>query len=510
MSLTKSAEQLLNDLATTLDVSDERYEAAERSYKSLGNWLQRPDSKLSKYKLNLYIQGSFRLGTPIRPLSDEEDYDLDIVCEIGLDKLLITQSDLHALLGVEIKSYANRYQMSAPERWRRCWTLNYADGAQFHMDVLPCIPDGARQRVLLEARNLSTTFANQAVAITDDLHPNFRRISDEWPISNPNGYASWFYERMRSILEMRKAAIMLAEKKASIADIPDFRAKTPLQAAVQILKRHRDVRFSDSPDDRPSSISLTTLSALSYGQEGSVAGALLSILARMDSFIENRNGEWWVPNPSDPRENFVDVWKENPKKRDFFYEWLEDARADFKQAAASNNADEFVNALAPRVGRQIVEKAAHKKASGGLLGIVKSAASAIQKIVDAPHRKPVTWPIVKQGSVAITSATYTRDGYRPQQFVSGVSTVPAGSSIRLEAKTDVPKPYRVYWQIVNTGRAATDAKNLRGGFEEISVETGTLTKTEGAKYPGTHSAECFIVKNEYCVARSGLFVVNIT
>ena len=38
--------------------------------------------------------------------------------------------------------------MKEPEEGRRCWTQDYADGAQFHMDTLPALSDAADQRML--------------------------------------------------------------------------------------------------------------------------------------------------------------------------------------------------------------------------------------------------------------------------------------------------------------------------------------------------------------------------
>ena len=61
----KATEEFLEDLATELEVPKERYEAAERSYKSVGEWLQREDSSLMHLSPNTSVQGSFRLGTVI-------------------------------------------------------------------------------------------------------------------------------------------------------------------------------------------------------------------------------------------------------------------------------------------------------------------------------------------------------------------------------------------------------------------------------------------------------------
>jgi hypothetical protein len=62
---------------------------------------------------------------------------------------------------------------------------------------------------------------------------------------------------------------------------------------------------------------------------------------------------------------------------------------------------------------------------------------------------------------------------------------------------------------VNTGEAAKSARGLRGNFEEQQFEQGELLKKESTLYPGVHSIECFIVRNDECLARSGLFIVSI-
>lgn len=505
-----TGEELIEDLAKALDIPAERYASADRSYKSVCAWLERPGSRFEHVHIDAYTQGSFRLGTAIRPLSGEEDYDLDIVCEFSVAKTSRTQKQLHDHLGHELRLYAERHGMKPPEGWRRCWTLNYADTAQFHMDVLPAVPDAQRQRLLREARSLSLAFVEKSVGITDSEHDNYRVRSDDWPVSNPNGYAEWFYERMRPVFETRRRAMMLAEAKADVAQIPAFRVKTPLQSAIQILKRHRDVRFSEDSGGRPTSIVVSTLAAHAYQQETTISGALLSILTRMDQFVIRRGDDYWIANPSDPRENFADMWRDEPERKDAFYDWLETARTDFRQAAEQDSVDGFIERLAPRMGRRLVEAAASSRrppaprtALAGFVG------RTMQRILDAPHRKPVTWPTLTRGNARIASATYQRRGFRPSAFSNDDAALPKGADLRFVAQTDVPRPYRVFWQIVNTGTEATRARGLRGGFEEATVSSGTLTRQEGTSYSGNHSIECFIVKDGYCVARSGPFIVNI-
>jgi hypothetical protein len=78
------------------------------------------------------------------------------------------------------------------------------------------------------------------------------------------------------------------------------------------------------------------------------------------------------------------------------------------------------------------------------------------------------------------------------------------------ASTNVPAPFHVYWQVVNTGKEAELARQLRGEIVlSKTAGVGGLTQKEATSYTGIHWVECFIVKNSVCVARSGEFLVRI-
>lgn len=510
ISVPRHAEDFLDDLATSLQIAPDRYEAAERSYKAIGAWLQRQESKLSIASPEIYIQGSFRLGTTIRPASDEEDYDLDLVCELDLSKATHTQKQVKTLLGDELRGYAKAHSMKEVQEHRRCWTLEYADGAQFHVDTVPAIPDGERQRLLLEAQHLSTSWSSSAIAITDREHHQYRRLSDDWPNSNPKGYANWFRSRMAATFEARRTVLAM-EAKASVEAIPEYKVRTPLQHAIQILKRHRDLMFAKDGDHKPISIIISTLAAHAYQQEPTITGALYSIIANMDRFIEDRSGTSWIANPTDEAENFADRWQLFPKRKIAFDSWLQQVRSDFSAAAKATSRDEVVAALKPRFGTRLVEEA-NSLRSKPKAGLFQSSASTFRRfasLLNPSHREEPPWASVLDGEVRIERAVYQRHGFQPKEFSADSPPLPKRCSLRFEADTNVPKPYGVFWQIVNTGSAAENAKGLRGGFDEGIVSSGKLTKTESTLYTGKHSIECFIVKDGLLAARSGQFIVNI-
>lgn len=391
-------EKFLEALAEELAVAETRYEQAERSYTSFGDWLHRPDSTMKHFGPAVYVQGSFALGTTIRPITDAEDYDVDSVCEFkNLSKSGLSQAQLKAMLGVEVASYHRAKGMTKPIReGRRCWVLSYADGAQFHMDLLPALPNGHDQRVLLERAQFDTRWAETAIAITDRDAATFWLVTSDWPRSNPKGYAQWFRSRM--VVELTRRKRRLAESlrskgvTASVDDMPDYRVRTPLQAAVMILKRHRDNMFAHDPDLKPISVILTTLAGHAYGGEDTISGALFSILNGMHRYVGHDGRKYLIPNPTDPLENFADRWEKDPDKADAFFRWLDQARSDFARAAQAATLLGMQEAVEARMGAGLSTRAAGRvRASGG--GLLRSSsiapAAAIPTFGDAA-RMPST------------------------------------------------------------------------------------------------------------------------
>lgn len=373
-------EKFLQALADELAIPEARYEQAETSYKSLGDWFHRPESAVRNLDPTVYVQGSFRLGTAIRPVTDSEEYDVDSVCELKkLTKGDLSQFDLKQLLGQEIKAYHAAKGMTKPVReGRRCWVLSYADGAQFHMDVVPALPNGTEQRLLLERAHFDARWADTAIAITDREVLTYMQKTYDWPRSNPKGYGEWFKSRMAVVLARRKQDLVESLRRrgvtASVEQLPDFRVRTPLQAAVMILKRHRDNMFAREADLKPISVIITTLSGHAYGQEDTISGALFSILGGMDRYIQHDGNKYVISNPTDPFENFADKWEKNPLKAEAFFRWLRQARDDFGRAASAVTLQGMNEAVSARMGAALSDRAVRKIGGGG--GLLRAASMA--------------------------------------------------------------------------------------------------------------------------------------
>ncbi|MDP3725854.1 MAG: hypothetical protein Q8R36_01510 [bacterium] len=68
---------------------------------------------------------------------------------------------------------------------------------------------------------------------------------------------------------------------------------------------------------------------------------------------------------------------------------------------------------------------------------------------------------------------------------------------------DVPSPYEIKWKIRNFGEEAKDADGLRG---QIHEDLGHETREESTLYYGEHYVECYIIKNNKCVAMCRILV----
>ena len=181
IAATKQAEVYLAAMAKALEIPQSRYEQAERSYKSVGSWLERDASQVQSFAPETYVQGSFKLGTATKPATTEEQYDIDCVCNLReVTKMNMSQAELKALIGYELELYRKDKSMNkALQEGRRCWTLEYADEAQFHMDIVPAIPNEADQRALFEAYRLDANFAETAIAITDNEETGYRHVTQD-------------------------------------------------------------------------------------------------------------------------------------------------------------------------------------------------------------------------------------------------------------------------------------------------------------------------------------------
>lgn len=347
---------VLQEMIEQLDLPDSIDVKVRDRYASLSKWFSREESALKGIDIDIFAQGSFAMGTTIKPLMEEEDYDLDMGCKLNIAnfKDSHTQEELKNIIGEELKLYKNRVGIDNPvDEKRRCWRLEYKDEVRFHLDIVPCIPLENEKKTAYEARlfeangydkKFNQDVAQLAVSITDTENKNYNAITDDWNISNPQGYVRWFQERMQ------KNQTGLFESRTSVEPVPKYEQKAILQRCIQLFKRHRDNMFIDKIDSKPISIIITTLAAQAYEGEQDLGQAILSILNKMPNYIRSQKPR--IPNPVKPEEDFTDRW-DNPDFKALnlegnFKAWLMQAKSDFNKLIETEKASDALYIIEKR------------------------------------------------------------------------------------------------------------------------------------------------------------------
>lgn len=395
--------KVFNGLGQNLDISKSQYESAVRSYSAVGAWLANQNSMLAMYHPEIMAQGSFLLGTMIKPINDNDDVDIDIVCRLEGKQYNWTQYDLKKSVGDRIKENDN-YRKMLDEEGRRCWTIKYSDSMQFHLDILPSVVSSNYRKILTEAfSNRDYTNYNELVLrITDNKRTDYQTEinSNNWLSSNPFGYARWFLGKCAHEASFDK---MLLE---SVNPVPNYRSeKFLLQRVVQLLKRHRDVMFHGD-DEKPISIIITTLAALAYDTETNLSQAINNIILKFPSFIHEKydssagRNVKWIANPVNPSENFADRWIENPQKERKFYAWLEKLRNDLIKPSEIGDFTKIRESFSNAFGSNIMESVFKGLTLGTILSSSTSTLTAnVPK--DLPVDLPKTAPTQKREGFAL-------------------------------------------------------------------------------------------------------------
>lgn len=363
---------LLAGAVDLLDIPPHLRDVVVARYQDVGQFLAENGGE----RCSVYPQGSFLLGTAINP-PQQTEYDIDLVFRDGMTKDDTSQADLKERVGGMLGAY-NDYKVGtddAPDDFsekRRCWTLSYSSRG-FHLDVLPAVIDA------------DFTKSQNGILLTDTkLKP--------WQHANPKDYAIWF----RGQSEEMRRKIAASARAENVADVPNWAVRSTLQRLVQILKWHCYLDFADNIDNRPPSILITTLAAHAYRGQDDLSMAILEVIEDMPNAITKSNGHWLVPNPAQPKENFVDKWNEpdTAHRRQEFNDWLRRVQRDIEIAAGAENSglDVLVDRLSSTFDRKVLKKSASNWARAtvdlreqGKLGITSGTGALV---IGSPRPTP--------------------------------------------------------------------------------------------------------------------------
>lgn len=358
------------------------FETACEKYRALAKLLI--DNGIS---CDIYPQGSFATGTVVRPIKDykEADYDLDVICKVNSEKSNTNPGDLKKRIG-EIITNCKRYQLPL-EEFNTCWTITFseANGIRFKLDVVPSVSEDEDtiKRLRSQADKSCKEFVDDSVAISMKKNSCYK-----WSTSNPLGYKDWF-DRINKLYPIYSTEQLepIDEKSSvrvsTVEEIPTDEDRTSLQIAIQILKRCRDVYFSNYDENcKPISAIITTLAATIAENAPEITKnydpfeMLTYILAELEGYselrflnescgtfaaktlIKKQNGEWRLSNPVNPEDNLLDSWN-NPdsKCHVYFFNWLANIRQTVLEAFDFSEEKEFVSSIEEAFGSDLIKKA---------------------------------------------------------------------------------------------------------------------------------------------------------
>lgn len=333
---------IFDNLADGLNITQTMMQKAEKAYSALGEHIKKSNEE---WDVIVYPQGSFQLGTVIKPVNDEEQYDVDLVV---LVKTPYYNAETLRTEVFEVLESHGRYEGKI-ENKKPCIRIQYADSAQFHMDVASA----------------------QELVGTNDASINIARFDGDesyfYEISNPKGYIEWFKKTMQFESLQKSQRALYENCQTEVEELELSKMRTPLQKAIQILKRHRDIFFADrkNADDRPSSIIITTLCAMVYEdlreeyEKNNVYLTVVNMLEKFPAYVKkNKEGGYYLENPSNPKENFLKKWCVNPALVTAFEQWISKARTDIiynPESFIEDNPQELRKSLHESFGQRDVD-----------------------------------------------------------------------------------------------------------------------------------------------------------
>lgn len=340
-------EQLLQDISEKINISETAYS----KYLEFSNIIKK---EYPEPEFSIYPQGSVRLGTVIKNHTDDETetYDIDIILKHKSNECL-TPKQLKKSTNPSEKNLNDKFECIKEKK--PCWFLR---NNGFSIDLTPAIKSDDDTNLAYEEYDLHITRTE------DYKNYHFKN-------SNPIGYYRWFKKiNQRQYDKEFKALISIGIEKDKI--IKQL-VRTNLQKSIQVLKYLRDIYFYNHyyKDYKPASIIITTLVTSIYKEfeNNYYKDKFLTIYEIIIYFIyvcnnlENsksinfsneelevlnpikellrKDNKWYLPNPTDKKENFMDRWNpphDNYKLREeAFLKWIEYLNDIFKTGEKLKN-----------------------------------------------------------------------------------------------------------------------------------------------------------------------------
>ena len=252
--MTKRTNDFNKFMGDHVNLNPARYERLKRSDKAVSEYLSQ---NLVGFR-GTQRQGSYALRTTIRPVRNTDEYDVDRLVYLQYDQRKTPAdyiNDVYRCLKAN-GNYADKLQKNT-----RCVTVNYA--GEFKIDVVPCIVSNGRYFIC-------------------------NRKTNGYEETDGRGFRDWF------------------DGKSRITN-------GNLKLVTRLFKYLRDHKRTFTA---PSVLLTTLIGNTVYEREGNtnfktVPDALLTVVTRMDQFLQANPYMPEIRNPALPNETFTRHWDQD-------------------------------------------------------------------------------------------------------------------------------------------------------------------------------------------------------
>ena len=286
-----------NFLDDEVDLNPSRIDRLNDSVKAVSEFLSR---NLDSY-IKVERQGSYALGTIIKPVRENQEYDADILLYMKYMNGC-PRDYINALYQCLRKN--GEYAKKACRK-TRCVVLNYA--GDFHLDIVPCVLSGN---------------GNQNICNND---------TNEFERTDGTGYRDWFNDKTEithgNLKRVTSLLKYLRDHKGN------FTAKSILLTTL-IGNTVRDERDSDLFRTLPN--------------------ALKTVSNRINYFLQSQRVMPRITNPALPEEDFTRHWDQEKYDhlRDIFKIYNDKINTAFDAAEHDDNIEEWRSVFGDNFGKK--------------------------------------------------------------------------------------------------------------------------------------------------------------
>jgi len=270
-------DRLLAEIAFSLQLPPSLHQKAVDRYEAVRNHLETTSSLFKDQIEHFYPQGSMSIDATISTKGTDDEFDLDIIAQLG--EKFRNMAPLEILK--ELEKALKGYRGLKVVRQSRCITLYYKDG--MHLDISPSI------------RELGTPDLQSHIC-----HAKGPSVSNKDYMVPMNAKAFGLWYREYTPLEQRVVDSFIKRwedhdlssirAEAEVDDVPEptsFVVKNTATLALQLHKRFRNIQYVDYDGRTPPSVLLSFFAASAAKPNTPLTEMLIRIAKFIISEIEN-------------------------------------------------------------------------------------------------------------------------------------------------------------------------------------------------------------------------------